>query len=266
MGRRIHGIRTFVPILLRQACEAHIVNTASVAGLVSYPLPYLGVYSAAKHAVVSIFESLSAELALANSQVKVSVLCPGFVRTQIMDSARHRPVHLTAEGHADPQVEAMWRAAVDSGSEPKDIAAQVLSAIRKEQLYILPHPEFHEAIRSHAEDWVARTYESSSTAKCVHIIGAFTPSETVHVSNANIPDFSILARRRESVRDQLGSGSRTVVTGTGGSQSRTGGERRSVSSDLDVSAEDERRRIPNAGSQCAGLAATLELDREREAK
>jgi NAD(P)-dependent dehydrogenase (short-subunit alcohol dehydrogenase family) len=58
----IHGIRTFVPILERQACEAHIVNTASVAGLVSYPLPYLGVYSAAKQAVVSISESLSAEL------------------------------------------------------------------------------------------------------------------------------------------------------------------------------------------------------------
>jgi len=61
---------------------------------------------------------------------------------------------LSAEGHADSQVEAMWRAAVDSGSEPKDIAAHVLSAIRKEQLYILPHPEFREAIRSHAEDLV----------------------------------------------------------------------------------------------------------------
>jgi hypothetical protein len=71
-----------------------------------------------------------------------------------MNSARHRPPHLAAEDHADPQLEATWRAAVDAGSEPKDIAAQVLSAIRKEQLYILPHPEFHEAIRSHAEDLV----------------------------------------------------------------------------------------------------------------
>ena len=127
----IHGVRTFVPILLRQGGEGHIVNTASVAGLVSYPLPYLGIYSAAKHAIVSISETLAADLALAKSKVKVSVLCPGFVRTQIMNSERHRPDSLAAEGHASVEMEAMWRAGVDAGTDPKDIAECVLAAIEK---------------------------------------------------------------------------------------------------------------------------------------
>jgi len=129
----IHGVRTFVPILLRQGGEGHIMNTASVAGLVSYHLPYLGVYSAAKHAVVSISETLAADLAFANSTVKVSVLCPGFVRTQIMSSERHRPASLAAEGHASAELEAMWRAGVDAGTDPKDIAECVLAAIREER-------------------------------------------------------------------------------------------------------------------------------------
>lgn len=150
----IHGLQTFVPILLRQGCEGHVVNTASVAGLVSYPLPYLGVYSAAKHAIVSISETLAADLALINSKIKVSVLCPGAVRTQIMNSERHRPANLAAEGHANAEIEGLWRAAINAGTDPAEIAAQVLSAIREDRLYILPNPDFNEAIRLHAEDLV----------------------------------------------------------------------------------------------------------------
>jgi NAD(P)-dependent dehydrogenase (short-subunit alcohol dehydrogenase family) len=150
----IHGVRTFVPIMLRQGCEGHVVNTASVAGLLSYPLPYLGIYSAAKHAIVSISETLAADLALTNSKIKVSVLCPGFVRTQIMNSERHRRANLLTEAHANAEIEAMWRAGIEAGTDPTEIAAGVLSAIRKERLYILPNPEFNEAIRAHAEDLV----------------------------------------------------------------------------------------------------------------
>jgi len=148
----IHGVRTFVPILLSQGCEGHVVNTASVAGLLSYPLPYLGVYSAAKHAIVSISETLAADLALVTSKVKVSVLCPGFVRTQIMNSERHRPANLASEGHATGEIESMWRAGVEGGTDPKEIAASVLSAIREERLYILPQSDFNDAIRVHADD------------------------------------------------------------------------------------------------------------------
>ena len=160
----IHGMRTFIPILLRQQCEGHVVNTASVAGLVSYPLPYLGVYSAAKHAVVSISETLAADLALTKSNIKVSVLCPGFVRTQIMNAERHRPANLAAEGHANAELEAMWRAGIDAGIDPTEIAAHVLSAIREERLYILPSPDLNETVRVHAEDLVLQRNPVRPTA------------------------------------------------------------------------------------------------------
>ncbi len=85
----VHGIRTFVPILLRQGEPGHVVNTASMAGLTS--TARLGIYCASKHAVVAISETLHAELAAINSAVKVSVLCPSFVKTNIADSSRNRP-------------------------------------------------------------------------------------------------------------------------------------------------------------------------------
>jgi len=160
----IHGVRTFVPILLRQGCDGHVVNTASVAGLLSYPLPYLGVYCAAKHAIVSISETLAADLAVANSKVKVSFLCPGFVRTRIMNYERHRPANLTSEGHANAEIEAMWRAGVDAGTDPKEVAAFVLSAIRDERLYILPQSDFNEAIRNHSEDLILQRNPTSAAA------------------------------------------------------------------------------------------------------
>jgi NAD(P)-dependent dehydrogenase (short-subunit alcohol dehydrogenase family) len=150
----IHGIQTFVPILLRQGCEGHVVNTASVAGLVSYPLTYIGPYCAAKHAVVSISETLAADLLHAKSKVQVSILCPGFVRTRILKSDRHRPSHLAGEGHMNAELEEMWNGAIDAGADPRSIATDVLAAIRAERLYVLPNREFDSAIRSHAEDLV----------------------------------------------------------------------------------------------------------------
>src|SRR5262245_25994695 len=82
----IHGIRTFIPIMLKQGMEGHIVNTASMAGLLS--APFMSVYDATKFAVVTISESLQLELALQGAQVKASVLCPGFVNTNIVTSER----------------------------------------------------------------------------------------------------------------------------------------------------------------------------------
>ena len=85
----IHGVRAFVPIMLAQDTECHIVNTASMAGLISGP--GLGAYKVTKHAVVSLSETLHHELAERAAKVRVSVLCPGFVNTRIMESARNRP-------------------------------------------------------------------------------------------------------------------------------------------------------------------------------
>ncbi len=90
----INGLRSFVPLLVQRP-EAHIVNTASVAGLVA--APFMGPYNASKHAVVAISETLHHELAMHAPHVKVSVLCPGWVNTNIADSSRNRPSRLRGE-------------------------------------------------------------------------------------------------------------------------------------------------------------------------
>ena len=94
----IHGVRAFVPLMLAQDTECHIVNTASMAGLISGP--GLGAYKVTKHAVVSLSETLYHELAERGARVGVSVLCPGFVNTRIMESARNRPGHLAPRRHS----------------------------------------------------------------------------------------------------------------------------------------------------------------------
>jgi NAD(P)-dependent dehydrogenase (short-subunit alcohol dehydrogenase family) len=152
----IHGIRTFVPLMLEQQTEGHIVNTASIAGLTAGP--GLGIYKVTKHGVVTLSETLYHELALRGAHIKVSVLCPGFVSTQIMDSARNRPVQLQndlAEERMSPESEAMvqfMRQAVEAGMPPYQVADIVFQAIRDEKFYILTHPEWKEAIRVRMED------------------------------------------------------------------------------------------------------------------
>jgi NAD(P)-dependent dehydrogenase (short-subunit alcohol dehydrogenase family) len=152
----IHGIRAFVPRMLEQYTEGHIVNTASMAGLTSGP--GLGIYKVTKHGVVTLSETLYHELALRGANVKVSVLCPGFVNTQIMDSARNRPARLQndpTEEQLGPESEALLqflRQAVEAGMPPQQVANIVFQAIRDETFYILTHPEWKEAIRVRMED------------------------------------------------------------------------------------------------------------------
>jgi len=151
----IHGIRTFVPIMLKQGEDAHVVNTASVAGLISSP--FGGVYHATKHAVVTISEVLYAELVLAGAPIGVSVLCPGFVKTRIKDSSRNRPAEL-AEGTVSPAAQAIRErvsSMVDAGISPDSVADKVLDAVRDEKLYILTHSEFNEPIRQRVEGILA---------------------------------------------------------------------------------------------------------------
>ncbi len=137
----IHGIRTFVPIMIRQGEPAHVVNTASLAGLSSNP--FLGVYNVTKHAVVTLSETLAQELALVGAPVKVSVLCPGFVQTKIADSNRNRPAELAdgADRLRPVEFEEAIRTAIASGLSPAAVAELVFAAIRDERFYVLPHPE-----------------------------------------------------------------------------------------------------------------------------
>jgi NAD(P)-dependent dehydrogenase (short-subunit alcohol dehydrogenase family) len=153
----LHGIRAFVPIMLKQDSEGHVVNTASLAGLVGGG-PWWSTYGVAKHGVVNLSESLHRELAAVGSRVKVSVLCPAWVKTQLMDAARNRPALLRNEpgaGAPPPQAALMEQAVrqfVGGGTDPSEIADMVVDAIRNEKFYILPHPEWKEQIRTRMED------------------------------------------------------------------------------------------------------------------
>ena len=149
----IHGVRVFVPRMVDQA-DGHVVNTASMAGLTSAPM--MGPYNVSKHGVVTLSETLAAELALFGSPVKVSVLCPGWVNTRINEADRNRPPELQDAAQADPSMAEMGRQLLDgliaSGLPPSEVASRVLDAIREERFYILTHPEMTPMIRQRMED------------------------------------------------------------------------------------------------------------------
>lgn len=152
----IHGIRTFVPIMLAGGGEGHVVNTASMAGHLS--IPYLSPYHVSKHAVVTMSESMHHELAALGAAVKVSVLCPGFVRTAINEGERTRPAALKVErrlSEAEQAWRATFRSLVDAGIPPATVAGRVVEAIRSERFWIFPHPELLFAIQARAEGIVA---------------------------------------------------------------------------------------------------------------
>ena len=137
----IHGVRTFIPIMLGQTAESHIVNTASLAGLTSFP--GIGIYKVTKFGVVTLSETLYHELKSRGANIKVSVLCPGFVKTRFSDSERNRPTELLNDYKEELSPEAekrrqAWRQGVTQhGMTPKQVADCVIEAIRAEKFYIL---------------------------------------------------------------------------------------------------------------------------------
>jgi NAD(P)-dependent dehydrogenase (short-subunit alcohol dehydrogenase family) len=138
----LHGIRSFLPHIRAHGEGGHIVNTASMAGMVSG----LGFspYGASKFAVVTMSEGLAMQLKPLG--IGVTVLCPGFVRTRISESARNRPARYGAARRPDPASQAGQLAARlaelgRSGLDPRDVAAQVLHAIREDELYVFTHPD-----------------------------------------------------------------------------------------------------------------------------
>ena len=148
----IHGVRAFAPRLLSKN-EGHIVNTASVAGLISPPGS--GAYNVTKHAVVALSESLHHDLRERNSQVGVSVLCPAYVPTGISDSERNRPVEfgVSIKSKETLAKEAILKKAVSSGRlSADDVARAVVAAVKHDRFYILTHPRIKGAIRARMED------------------------------------------------------------------------------------------------------------------
>lgn len=139
----VNGLRTFVPLLMEQEEETHIVNTSSMAGLTNSP--GFAAYYASKHAVMSLSETLHLELESACPRIGVSVLCPEIVRTRIGDSGRNRPAPLEATGPSTPEREvyegSLLSFTAESPMLPKDIAQRVLHGIEERQFFILPPAE-----------------------------------------------------------------------------------------------------------------------------
>jgi NAD(P)-dependent dehydrogenase (short-subunit alcohol dehydrogenase family) len=138
----IHGVHFFVPRMLAQGSEGHIVNTASSAGLITSS--GLGIYKVSKHGVVTLSETLELELRQRGANLKVSVLCPEWVNTRILESERNRPAALqNSPQEMSPEVEAAIQAirhVVETGIPASQVADTTFDAIRENIFYILTHP------------------------------------------------------------------------------------------------------------------------------
>jgi NAD(P)-dependent dehydrogenase (short-subunit alcohol dehydrogenase family) len=141
----IHGMRTFVPILLEQGVPGHVVNTASMAGLTT--APYLDIYTATKFAVLSLTECLYKELLMQGSPVRASVVCPGLIRTSLMDCDRNRPgdpAHDPAKRELSAGGQLMHGfldAGLAEGWPPSVVADAIVDGIREERFYVIPAQE-----------------------------------------------------------------------------------------------------------------------------
>jgi NAD(P)-dependent dehydrogenase (short-subunit alcohol dehydrogenase family) len=152
----IYGLHFFVPQMLAQESEGHIVNTASAAGLISSP--GAGIYAVSKHGVVTVSETLALELATRGAKLKVSVLCPEWVNTRILDAQRNRPQALQnapEEQQMSPEMVEVLQAlrqVVQAGLAPSQVAEMVFDAIRQEKFYILTHPTTKQGVQLRMED------------------------------------------------------------------------------------------------------------------
>jgi NAD(P)-dependent dehydrogenase (short-subunit alcohol dehydrogenase family) len=151
----IHGVRAFVPVMLRQG-EGHVVNTASMAGLTSPP--FMGIYNVTKHAVVTLSETLHGELTMEGGAVGVSVLCPGWVKTRIADASRNRPGQTALAGAVEEGGEAMIRDVlnnfISTGLDPAQVAEEVFEAVRDRRFYVLTHRDWKPMISNRVDNIV----------------------------------------------------------------------------------------------------------------
>ena len=156
----VHGVRSFVPRMIASGQEAHVVNTASVAGLVSGAVG--GPYTVAKFGVVALSEQLYHELGRAGHNIGVSVLCPGFVNTNIYDSGRNRqPEYGQPDVELSPEAEqrrAMLQSMRDTMLQPAEIGELVFEAVRARSLYVIPTggAAFDALVRDRLENVVER--------------------------------------------------------------------------------------------------------------
>lgn len=158
----IYGIRTFVPIMLAQDTEGHIINTASIAGVTSYHPS--AAYQVTKHAVVGLTEQLYYSLQERKARISASVLCPGWVKTRIMESERNRPTDLTMAQEVTPPspeeeaVREFMVQALNAGLSPQYVADIVFQGIRDKRLFIFTETEFRDAVQQRL-DGIVRQFD-----------------------------------------------------------------------------------------------------------
>ena len=148
----VHGIRSFVPILLEEE-EGHVVNTASMAAVTT--LPFTGIYHMTKHAVLALSECLYHELRTRGARVGVSVVCPEMVATRIDAADRNRPERLRGSAVHTPESELVGRSIADAvkrGIPPEEIADRTLRAIREDRFYVLSDDDWRRIAETRCED------------------------------------------------------------------------------------------------------------------
>lgn len=149
-----HALRAFIPRMLAKGEEGHIVNTASMAGMISAPA--LAAYNVSKFGVVTLSEGLYHDLTLRQSKLGVSVLCPSWVNTRIIESERNRDVAQRTDVDKLERISAKASAnimkAVQNGLSPDEVAKQVINAVQANQFYILTHPDSLAAVHVRAQD------------------------------------------------------------------------------------------------------------------
>lgn len=150
----LHGLQTFVPHMIDHGEEGHIVTTVSLAGL----LPGAGTYGVSKHAALALTQGLNRDLIARDTKINSSVLCPGFVNTNIMNSERNRPQHLVSNNQIDTNEQQMevFNFLLKNGKEPSEIADIVFEGIKDNIFYILTHPAWDESLRNHFEEILSR--------------------------------------------------------------------------------------------------------------
>ena len=168
----IHGVKVFTPLMLAQNTECHIVNTASAAGLITGAGS--ATYAVTKHAVVALSESLYLSLRQRKSLVNLSVVCPGLVRTNIINAERNRPANLQNEPVAmTPERQAglaAFQTALDASMSPARVADIVFEAIGNEQFYVLTHPEWVEVVRMRTDNLLRMENPQDPTATVLKLI------------------------------------------------------------------------------------------------
>ena len=149
-----NGLRAFIPRMLEKGEEGHIVNTASIAGLLSEPA--LAAYNVSKFGVVTLSEGLHHDLTLRKAKINVSVLCPGWVKTRIAEAERHREADQRTDFTKIDKVSVMTgmsiMKAVQNGIEPQQVASDVINAVKSNKFYILTHPHTKAGIQIRMED------------------------------------------------------------------------------------------------------------------